>query len=154
MASITAPSRPKMNQPIRNAITAPNPSAPQFTDTIFYHSSLYSFPMLFSPGTGPSHHPGDLAMVTRRPYFINYKKPPVRDTWSFYRNCLAGLGYTCRMKRSHNRRKSAFLIKNTGETRWILTQNKEILTLFLVLLILLVLSLRFSLCTVIPALVA
>jgi hypothetical protein len=47
MARITAPNRPKINQPIRNATTAPNPIAPQFTDTIFHHLlfTISSFPL-------------------------------------------------------------------------------------------------------------
>ncbi|MDD1678395.1 MAG: hypothetical protein LUO93_04330 [Methanomicrobiales archaeon] len=40
MARITAPSRPKINQPIRNAIIEPNPIALQFTSTVNYPTSL------------------------------------------------------------------------------------------------------------------
>jgi hypothetical protein len=56
MASITAPSRPKMNQPIRNAITAPNPIAPQFTDTMFHHL-LFKIPLRLIFVTGDKGFP-------------------------------------------------------------------------------------------------
>lgn len=77
MARITAPSRPKINQPIRNATTAPIPIAAQFTDTIFHY--LLST-ILFSPWhRSPYVMPGTLSRVIGNPSIINYKIPTIKN---------------------------------------------------------------------------
>jgi len=69
MASITAPSRPKRNQPIRNAITAPTPIAPQFTDTMFHHRY---FKIFFTWDRSAVSY-RKTVRVPCKPFLINYK---------------------------------------------------------------------------------
>jgi len=80
IANITAPSRPKRNQPIKNATTAPNPIAPQFTDTIFLHL-LFKI-LFFHLAPVPNVIPGKLSRVTRKHSIINHKKPTMK-----YKDC-------------------------------------------------------------------